>query len=217
VGAGRACRGAISLAELAGLEVFHGPLRAQPGTYDAWTQVVRQADPRFGFTDPPFGRSLAMTLAFAAAGDRPAAVLTGPATPAGGARPLRRPGRPAAAAWSGSAWPSAADRFGGPGVERRPAPPAAADALRGRRQPDSASARPARRPGLADQRLAEEPEGTSHVQVDARLAARPGIGAITLALLFGLYSLIFGVSEIVLGIELHHSGKDLHPVLSGAP
>jgi DNA-binding transcriptional LysR family regulator len=85
-------RGAISLAELAGLEVFYGPRLAQPGTYDAWTQVVRQADPRFGFTDPPFRRSLAMTLAFAAAGDRPAAVLTGPATPAGGGRPLRRPG-----------------------------------------------------------------------------------------------------------------------------
>ncbi len=84
-------RGAISLAELAGLEVFYGPRRAQPGTYDAWTQVVRQADPRFGFTDPPFRRSLGMTLAFAAAGDRPAAVLTGPATPAGGALPLRRP------------------------------------------------------------------------------------------------------------------------------
>jgi hypothetical protein len=67
-----------------------GRPRAQPGTYDAWTQVVRQADPRFGFTDPPFGRSLAMTLAFAAAGDRPAALLTGPATPAGGARRLRR-------------------------------------------------------------------------------------------------------------------------------
>jgi DNA-binding transcriptional LysR family regulator len=85
-------RGVISLAELAGMEVFHGPRRAQPGTYDVWTQVVRQADQRFGFTDPPFRRSLAMILAFAAAGYRPAAVLTGPATPAGGARPRGRPG-----------------------------------------------------------------------------------------------------------------------------
>jgi DNA-binding transcriptional LysR family regulator len=85
-------RGAISVAELAGLEVFHGPRGAQPGTYDAWTQVLRQTHPRFGFTDPPFRRSLAMTLAFVEAGDRPAAVLTGPATPAGGGRPLRRPG-----------------------------------------------------------------------------------------------------------------------------
>jgi uncharacterized membrane protein HdeD (DUF308 family) len=48
------------------------------------------------------------------------------------------------------------------------------------------------------------------------LAARPGIGAITLALLFGLYSLIFGVSAIVVGAELHHSGKDLRSIVSGA-
>jgi uncharacterized membrane protein HdeD (DUF308 family) len=48
------------------------------------------------------------------------------------------------------------------------------------------------------------------------LAARPGIGAITLALLFGLYSLIFGVSEIVAGIEMRHSGKDLRSIATGA-
>jgi DNA-binding transcriptional LysR family regulator len=84
-------RGTITVAELAGLEVFHGPRRAMPGTYDAWTQVVRETDPRFTFTDPPFRRSLAMTLAFAAAADRPAAVLTGPVTIADGwARPARR-------------------------------------------------------------------------------------------------------------------------------
>jgi uncharacterized membrane protein HdeD (DUF308 family) len=48
------------------------------------------------------------------------------------------------------------------------------------------------------------------------IAARPGIGAITLALLFGLYSLIFGVSAIVVGAELRHSGKDLRSIVSGA-
>jgi len=48
------------------------------------------------------------------------------------------------------------------------------------------------------------------------LAARPSIGAITLALLFGLYSLIFGVSEIVAGTELHRSGKDLDSIVAGA-
>jgi uncharacterized membrane protein HdeD (DUF308 family) len=47
------------------------------------------------------------------------------------------------------------------------------------------------------------------------LAVRPGIGAITLALLFGLYSLIFGVSEIVVGIEMHRSGRDLHSLAAG--
>jgi uncharacterized membrane protein HdeD (DUF308 family) len=48
------------------------------------------------------------------------------------------------------------------------------------------------------------------------LAVRPGIGAITLALLFGLYSLIFGVSEIVVGVEMHRSGKDLSSILPNA-
>ena len=43
---------------------------------------MQAADPRFEFTDPPFRHSLAMTLALAAAGNRPAAVLTGPAIPA---------------------------------------------------------------------------------------------------------------------------------------
>ena len=47
-------------------------------------------------------------------------------------------------------------------------------------------------------------------------AARPDIGTITLALLFGLYSLIFGVSEIVAGVELRRSGKDLHSIMAGA-
>jgi uncharacterized membrane protein HdeD (DUF308 family) len=46
------------------------------------------------------------------------------------------------------------------------------------------------------------------------LAARPDIGAITLALLFGLYSLIFGGSQIVVGIELRHSGKGLRSIMA---
>jgi DNA-binding transcriptional LysR family regulator len=74
--------GTISLEELAALRVIHGPRRAQPGTYDAWVTVMQAVDPRFEFTDPPFRHSLAMTLALAAAGNRPAAVLTGPAIPA---------------------------------------------------------------------------------------------------------------------------------------
>src|SRR5260370_42219326 len=40
---------------------------------------MQAVDPSFEFTDPPFRHSLAMTLALAAAGNRPAAVLTGPA------------------------------------------------------------------------------------------------------------------------------------------
>ena len=87
--------GAISLKELAGLDVIYGSRHAQAGTYDAWSRVLHAADPRFGFTDPPFRRSLPLTLAFAATADRPTAVLTGPATVAGSwSTPIRR-SRPA--------------------------------------------------------------------------------------------------------------------------
>lgn len=48
------------------------------------------------------------------------------------------------------------------------------------------------------------------------LVASPSVGAVTLALLFGLFSLIFGVSEITLGVELRHSGGKLQPVMQDA-
>ena len=48
------------------------------------------------------------------------------------------------------------------------------------------------------------------------LSARPGIGALTLALLFGLYSLIFGVSEIVLGVQMRRTGHTVQAVLHDA-
>jgi DNA-binding transcriptional LysR family regulator len=67
-------RGSISLDELAGLDTIHGPRRAQAGTYDAWTKVLQAVDTRFAFTDPPFQSSLPLTLASAAAADRPTAV-----------------------------------------------------------------------------------------------------------------------------------------------
>ena len=41
------------------------------------------------------------------------------------------------------------------------------------------------------------------------LFARPGVGAVTLALLFGLYSLIYGFSQITAGIEVRHLGGDV--------
>jgi DNA-binding transcriptional LysR family regulator len=86
-------RGTISLEELAALQVIHGPRRAQPGTYDAWLTAMRAVDPRFEFTDPPFRHSLAMTLALAAAGNRPAALLTGPAIAARSQAPTIRRSR----------------------------------------------------------------------------------------------------------------------------
>ena len=68
----------IGLGELAGLDVVHGPRRLSPVTYDAWLAVLREVNPRFEFSDPPFRRSLPITLAFTANTSRPTAVLTGP-------------------------------------------------------------------------------------------------------------------------------------------
>jgi DNA-binding transcriptional LysR family regulator len=78
-----ASRGTISLAEMASLQVIYGPRRASPGTYDRWLDILRTADPRFAFTDPPLRHSLAVALAFAATADPPAAVLTGRSAAAG--------------------------------------------------------------------------------------------------------------------------------------
>ena len=71
-------RGTIGLDEMARMDVIHGPRRAEPGTYDAWTRVLQTVDPRFEFTDPPLRHSLSMDLAFAATAGRTTAVLTGP-------------------------------------------------------------------------------------------------------------------------------------------
>ena len=87
-------RGTISLDELTRMDVIHGPRRAEPGTYDAWTRVLRTVDPRFEFTDPPLRHSLPMDLAFAATADRPTAVLTGPSVIAGSHPGLIRLPRP---------------------------------------------------------------------------------------------------------------------------
>jgi uncharacterized membrane protein HdeD (DUF308 family) len=57
--------------------------------------------------------------------------------------------------------------------------------------------------------------GLVSVAFGAVLFARPGVGAITLALLFGLFNLIYGVSALVQGIELHRTGKTLHSLIQG--
>ena len=69
--------------------------RASPAIYDRWLGVLRAADPRFEFTDPPVRHSLPMALAFAATASRPAAVLTGPAIIAGPPPGVIRLPRPA--------------------------------------------------------------------------------------------------------------------------
>jgi DNA-binding transcriptional LysR family regulator len=78
-----ACRGTISLDELASMDVIHGPRRLEPGTYDAWTRILQTVNPHFEFADPPLQHSLPTALAFAATADRPTAVLTGPSIIAG--------------------------------------------------------------------------------------------------------------------------------------
>ena len=80
-GTGR--RGVIGLADLAAMEVIHGPRRASQVTYDAWREVLRSVRPGFEFTDPPLSHSLALALVFAASADRLTAVLTGPLRPVG--------------------------------------------------------------------------------------------------------------------------------------
>ena len=44
------------------------------------------------------------------------------------------------------------------------------------------------------------------------LFARPGTGAVTLALLFGLYSLIYGFSQITAGVQVRQLGKSFQPL-----
>ena len=48
------------------------------------------------------------------------------------------------------------------------------------------------------------------------LFSRPDIGAVSLALLFGLFSLIYGVSLIVMGVDARRPGQTLHSVLEDA-
>jgi hypothetical protein len=50
--AGVGKRGVIGLAELAAMEVIHGPRRASLVTYDAWLKVLRSVRPGFEFRSP---------------------------------------------------------------------------------------------------------------------------------------------------------------------
>ena len=51
--------------------------------------------------------------------------------------------------------------------------------------------------------------GLVSVAFGVLLFARPGVGAVTLALLFGLYTLIYGFSQITIGIQVRHLGGDV--------
>ena len=41
------------------------------------------------------------------------------------------------------------------------------------------------------------------------LFARPSVGAVTLALLFGLYSMIYGFSQITAGVQVRQVGTSV--------
>ncbi len=48
------------------------------------------------------------------------------------------------------------------------------------------------------------------------LFARPNVGAVSLALLFGLFNLFSGATLITRGVEIRRTGKTLHSVLPKA-
>jgi uncharacterized membrane protein HdeD (DUF308 family) len=45
------------------------------------------------------------------------------------------------------------------------------------------------------------------------LFARPGVGAVTLALLFGFFALIYGVAQITMGVQLRRAGRAVVSVM----
>ena len=51
--------------------------------------------------------------------------------------------------------------------------------------------------------------GLVSVAFGVLLFARPGVGAVTLALLFGLYSMIFGIAQITAGVQVRQVGKSV--------
>ena len=54
--------------------------------------------------------------------------------------------------------------------------------------------------------------GLATVAFGVVVCARPGLGAVTLALLFGLFNLVYGAWMLVQGIEVGRAGKNLHSV-----
>ena len=58
--------------------------------------------------------------------------------------------------------------------------------------------------------------GLATITFGVVLFAHPGIGALTLALLFGLFNLIYGGWALTRGIELRRTGKSLQSVVPGS-
>jgi DNA-binding transcriptional LysR family regulator len=74
-------RARISSAQLAGLEVFHGPREVAPLVHDSWLTVLRSHRDDFWFRPPLFGPRWTATLAGTEHAGRARAVLTGPEHP----------------------------------------------------------------------------------------------------------------------------------------
>jgi uncharacterized membrane protein HdeD (DUF308 family) len=55
--------------------------------------------------------------------------------------------------------------------------------------------------------------GVVSVAFGVVLFAHPGVGAITLALLFGLFNLVYGARAVVQGIELRRTRNAVHSAL----
>jgi len=53
--------------------------------------------------------------------------------------------------------------------------------------------------------------GLVSVAFGVLLFARPNVGAVTLALLFGLYSLVYGFTQITAGVQVRQVGKSFQP------
>jgi uncharacterized membrane protein HdeD (DUF308 family) len=58
--------------------------------------------------------------------------------------------------------------------------------------------------------------GLVSVAFGVLLFARPNVGALTLALLFGLFSPIYGISQIVLGVQLRQTEHTAHKLTEQA-
>jgi uncharacterized membrane protein HdeD (DUF308 family) len=48
------------------------------------------------------------------------------------------------------------------------------------------------------------------------LSASPDIGAVSLALVFGLFAIVYGVSQLVLAAQARNAGGDLKAVMQPA-
>ena len=57
--------------------------------------------------------------------------------------------------------------------------------------------------------------GLASVAFGVVLCAHPGIGALTLAILFGLFNLVYGARTLVQGIELRRAGRTVHAAFTG--